>query len=72
VTAFTVARNSRTSLYEVHTAGCAHLISKHLEVGGTFDAENAAEFAAAYEAGNDGILTTLGPCAKQYDKKRGQ
>lgn len=70
---FQVAYNNRTSYYEVHSAGC-----KHLAMGATgnpytakFDyvrppkeAESAKAFAAEFEAGNEGCLTKLGPCAK--------
>ena len=62
----TVARNERTSLYEVHREQCAHLISKHLHrcFSRTTD-QSAAEFAAEFEAGNDDCLTKLGPCVKE-------
>ena len=68
VMTFQVARNASTSLYELHTPGCKHLIAKHMELCGTADGPNAAAAAAAYEAGNDGILTKLGPCARSADR----
>lgn len=62
---FVVARNERTSLYEVHAAGCAHLtMSKHLAHGFTTEGGSATEVAAEFESQNDGCLTKVSPCAK--------
>lgn len=67
MTALTVAHQlTGFGLYEIHVAGCAHLVSPKLEVLGTHETDGTpAEFAAKYEAGNDGILTKLGPCAEK-------
>jgi hypothetical protein len=63
---FEIARNTRTTLYEVHVSGCAHLISKNLERSGrTVTGSSGAEVAARFEANNEGCLTKLGPCAKE-------
>ena len=64
MTNFTFARNAKTTLYEVHVTGCAHLISKHLEACFAREARSATEAAAEFESRNDGCYTKLGPCAK--------
>lgn len=69
---FTITRNEKTSLYEVHTAGCKHLtMSKHLTPGATVEAATGAEAAATFESRNDDCYTKLGPCAKALDKSGG-
>lgn len=61
---FEIARNTRSTLYEVHAEGCQHLIASHLEKMSTVEAETGADAAAGFEARNDGVETKLGPCAK--------
>lgn len=62
---FAIARNARTSLYEVHADGCRHLIARHLEMMTTGNAgETGQEVADEFEARNDGCFATLGPCAR--------
>src|SRR3954452_21705818 len=62
---FTVARNERTSLYEVHLAGCRHLIAAHLDVmAGEYEAATGAAVKAEFDADNEDCVAKLGPCAK--------
>jgi hypothetical protein len=61
---WTVARNDKTSFYEVHKAGCAHLNARHMEPSGQYAGQPGA-VADAFQAGNDGCLTRLGPCARK-------
>jgi hypothetical protein len=62
---FTVARNDKTSFYEVHRQGCFHLKAKHMEVmSGTYEAETGQAVAVQGETGNEGCFYRLGPCAK--------
>lgn len=62
---FTIARNARTSLYELHKDGCAHTIARHMEVCGNVEGTDG-DTVAAYEADhNDGCAYTTGPCVKR-------
>jgi hypothetical protein len=61
---FTIARNAKTGLYEIHATGCAHLISKKFDSTSTTTAASGADAAAAFEAANEDCYTKLGPCAK--------
>lgn len=63
---FAVARNERTSLYEVHKAGCAHLNLPHMDVMvGSVEASDGVTLAenSAYE--NEGCGYTTGPCVQR-------
>lgn len=63
---FTIARNEKTTLYEVHAKGCKHIaMSWHLDPMTDKEAATGAEAAATYESENEGCLTKLGPCAKK-------
>lgn len=62
---FLVARNKRTAFYEVHQAGCRHLIAPHLDVmAGEYEAASGADVKAAFEDENEDCHAKLGPCAK--------
>lgn len=63
---YVIARNERTTLYEIHVAGCKHLISRHLEQCARVEGVDmsAADLAAEFERENEDCLTKLGPCAK--------
>jgi hypothetical protein len=66
-TTWTIARNERTSLYEIHADGCRHTtMSRHLDVmvTGYYDGLTGREAKARYEADNEGCLAKLGPCAR--------
>lgn len=71
--AFQVAFNNRTTLYEVHVAGCRHLTmgvtgnprTARFDYARPVEAESAKACAADFEAGNEGCLTKLGPCARK-------
>lgn len=67
---YEIAFNARTTLYEIHRAGCTHLISKHLEVTGSIEATSGEDAARTFEAQNDGCLAKLGPCAKARREER--
>jgi len=67
---YTIAHNGRTSFYEVHVAGCKHLISSHLKVMSDREAESGLVAAADFEAGNEGCISTLGPCAAERAVRR--
>jgi hypothetical protein len=62
---YAIAPNDRTTLYEVHRPGCAHLnrTDKYpfftMWAGGT-----AADAAANFETANEGCFTKIAPCAK--------
>ena len=63
---WSVAYNEWTTLYEVHKAGCKHLTHPKFGDGfciNTWTGESAAQIAADFEAGNEGCITKLGPCA---------
>jgi len=63
----TTARNAKTTIYEVHKAGCTHLNFGHMEVMGYVDheVEDAIAFTKDYAESQDGILATVGPCIKR-------
>jgi hypothetical protein len=61
---WTIARNDKTSFYEVHAAGCKHLIASYIEPMGPAYDGNPADIAADFNASNDGCIALLGPCAK--------
>jgi hypothetical protein len=61
---WTIARNEKTSLYEIHAAGCKHLIAKHLEVMSDYEAATGAALKETFEARNEDCFAKLGPCAK--------
>lgn len=62
----TVARNDKTSLYEVHVTGCFHLQAPHMEpMYSSTDFAHPAELVADFENGNEGCYAKLGPCARK-------
>jgi hypothetical protein len=69
--AFTFAYNQRTTYYDVHAAGCAHLSmeggKRHpsLVVMVTDEATDAKSAATKYESENEGCLTDIKPCARK-------
>lgn len=63
-TTWTIARNDKTTYYEVHADGCKHLIARHMEIMSTGLTGTSREVAAEFERGNDYCLAKLGPCAK--------
>jgi hypothetical protein len=63
--AFDILRNDRTSYYEIHVSGCRHQIAAHMEHMVTKTAESAAALSSWFDAGNDGCLSKLGPCARK-------
>lgn len=60
--AFQLARNAKTSLYEVHAHGCTHLT--FLDDAHDIDGTNGPEAAQTYADQNDGLIIKLGPCVK--------
>jgi hypothetical protein len=63
--AYGIAYNESTSLYEVHAAGCRHLsLNPRLEVTLTVTAVSGDAAAKSFEGGNEGCITKLGPCAR--------
>lgn len=63
---FTVARNSKTSVYEVHKDGCAHLNFPFMEVmvtGVVGESGNAVAKQSSEE--NEGCGYTTGPCVQR-------
>lgn len=62
--AFTIVRNQRTTLYDVHAAGCKHLMAGHLDQGFTVQAPSGAAAGQAFQDRNDDCYTNLAPCAK--------
>lgn len=65
MTAYSITCNERTTFYEVHKPGCAHLnrTDKYLFSTPT-EAESAQVAAADFEARNEGCLTKIASCAK--------
>jgi hypothetical protein len=62
---YTVARNIRTSYYEIHKAGCRHLgMTSKFDCWSKGRGSTAAEAAADFEAANDDCFTKISPCAK--------
>jgi hypothetical protein len=61
---FRIAFNEKTTLYEVHLAGCKHLISRHLVGCATVTAASGSEAGAHFESRNEECLTKTGPCAR--------
>lgn len=62
---FTVARNSKSSIYEVHSDGCAHLNRPFMEVCVTGLQGESGEAVARQSANeNEGCAYTTGPCVK--------
>ena len=64
VNTYTIAYNHKTSIYDIHRAGCRHLIAATNDVVCYENSINAAELAAKFERENDDCLTKLAPCAK--------
>lgn len=66
MTKFQVAFNEKSTVYQVHVAGCFHLKAAHMEVmAGEYEAETGKQVAVEFMAGNEGCLAALGPCAKK-------
>lgn len=65
MTQFTVARNAKTSLYEIHKEGCAHTNFGFMEATGTVEAESGNEAAQREAERNDGCAYTTGPCVQR-------
>jgi hypothetical protein len=61
---WTVACNGRTSFYEVHAAGCRHLMAAHLDIMYTAEAESGKAEQKRFNEGNEGCIAKLGPCAR--------
>lgn len=59
---FKIARNNRTTLYEVHASGCKHTASARFDYFVMKRGETGAEVAAKFEEENEGCATKLGPC----------
>lgn len=63
---YLVARNEKTTLYEVHAQGCKHLIAAHLDQHHmAYIGRDGAWVKQTFEAQNEGCLAKLGPCAKK-------
>lgn len=63
--AYQIAQNEKNSMYEVHVAGCKHLIASHMEICyGMYEAATGAEVVAEFNANNEGCIAKSGPCAK--------
>lgn len=63
---YLVARNQKTSLYEVHAQGCKHLMAAHLESHNVaYVAPDGEWVKRTFEAQNEGCFAKLGPCAKK-------
>ncbi len=65
MTTYRIARNSKTTLYEVHADGCKHLIAPHFDnVSSPVAGTSGQTVAADFEARNDDCYAKIGPCAK--------
>ena len=62
MTEFSVARNAKTTLYEVHKDGCAHLKLGKFDFVSKTSAATANAAASEFEANNDGCFSKLAPC----------
>lgn len=66
MTTYNIARNPRTTIYELHADGCRHLA--RLDTGADVTGDDPAETATAFEEANDGILVTVANCANRRHK----
>ena len=62
---FTIARNNRTSLYEVHKAGCAHTRLGHMDFRTDVEGTDGDTIARESAERNEGWGYTTGPCVKR-------
>lgn len=65
MTEYAMARNDRTTLYELHAPGCRHLGQRHMEWMADLSGDSAAATATSFEDSNEDCVVVVANCARR-------